>query len=210
MADAGAAPAGDDKAPRIAIAEPEAREPADSEDEPTGKKSKRRKDKEKEKEKEKDGDQTDKKNDDNRPLPPSDGTAPPAETESSKTKEAEADCALAEKDMAREAWRRNRPTVCPVGATGKAFILIPIKGSIEGETHELLRKPKREARVTLPAGSESQLTKKQYKVKKFGFKELWVSSDASGATLRVKLQPGAGDPAFEIKDGYAKITVANP
>ena len=47
-------------------------------------------------------------------------------------------------------------------------------------------------------------------MKKLGFKELWVSNEESGARLRLKLQPGAGDPVFEIKDGYAKITVATP
>jgi hypothetical protein len=142
---------------------------------------------------------------DNTPLPPSDGSA------SGGNKDGSADCALPEKDIAREAWRRNWPTICAVGATGKAFILIPLKGALEGEIHELRRRPTREARVVLPAGAESLLTMKQYKVKKMGFKELRVSaSEGGGSRLRVKLQPGAGDPVFEIKDGYAKITISTP
>jgi hypothetical protein len=217
----------DEKAPRIALAEADAREPAEGDAEPAAKKSKRRKDKDRDKQKDKEKDKEGasgkssrgtpdsgassdaaEKKEDNRPLPPSDGTAPAPAPESSKDKESDAHCALAEKDMAREAWHRNRPTVCPVPSSGKAFILIPIKGPIAGESHELRRK--REAWVILPAGAESQLTMKQYKLKKLGFKELWVSNDESGARLRVKLQPGAGDPVFEVKDGYAKITVATP
>lgn len=148
---------------------------------------------------------------DNAPMPPSDGTAssaPLGATE--KAKEGNADCDLSEKDMAREAWRKNQPAICAVSAK-KAFMLIPIKGSIEGETHQLHRKPVREARVILPAGSESLLTMKQYKVKRLGFKELRVNATEQGGTrLRIKLQAGAGDPVFDVKDGYAKITVATP
>jgi hypothetical protein len=95
--------------------------------------------------------------------------------------------------------------------SGKSFILIPLKGTVDGETHALHRRPTREARVTLPAGCESLLTMKQYKVRRLGFKELRVNAPEEGRTrLRIKLQPGAGDPVFEIKDGYAKITVALP
>jgi hypothetical protein len=207
----------------------EAREAAESDDDKPKKAKKSRKDKDKEKEKDKEKDAvlarpSGKSGPDsgtsadagapkveNAVLPPSDGSAPaPVESSKDKEKASEADCILAEKDMAREAGRRNWPTICPIVSSGKAFILIPIKGSIDGEVHELRRRPKREARVTLPAGSESQLTMKQYKVKKLGFKELWISNDESGARLRLKLQPGAGDPVFEIKDGYAKITVATP
>ncbi|HEY4186971.1 MAG TPA: hypothetical protein VGP07_17980 [Polyangia bacterium] len=121
------------------------------------------------------------------------------------------DCALAEKDMSREAWRRNWPTTCLVGDTGKAFILIPIKGSIENGTWELRRKPVREARINLPQ-AESQLTLKLYKLKRMGFKDLKIGGmdDGNGTRFRVRLQNGAGDPVFDVKDGYAKITVAIP
>jgi hypothetical protein len=225
--DAGTPEAGAGKPPKIAAADSEAAQP-DGETAPKKKKKSRKdKDRDKEKEKEKDGASAKaghgpdsgaagtngESNKDNAVLPPSDGTAsPPVPPESSKDKEKGTgdDCALAEKDMAREAWRRNWPSVCSIPSTGKAFILVPIKGSIEGETHELRRKPKREARVTLPAGSEFHLTMKQYKVKKLGFKDVSISNHEGGTRLRVKLDPGAGDPVFEIKDGYAKITVATP
>lgn len=125
--------------------------------------------------------------------------------------QASPDCALAEKDMAREAWRRNWPTICPVADTGKAFILIPIKGSLENAIWELRRKPAREARVILPA-AESQLTLKLYKLRRMGFKDLKIgpTDDGSGTRLRVRLLPGAGDPVFDVKESYAKITVAVP
>jgi len=125
--------------------------------------------------------------------------------------ESDPDCTMADKDIAREAWRRNWPTLCKLGDTGKAFILIPIKGSIEKANGDLKRKPVREARVTLP-DAESQLTLKLYKLRRMGFKDLKIGppDDGTGVRLRVRLLPGAGDPIFEIKDGYAKITVAMP
>ncbi|MEP6654139.1 MAG: hypothetical protein ABJA82_12320 [Myxococcales bacterium] len=139
----------------------------------------------------------------NAPLPPSDGSGEPGKEASA------ADCALPDKDLARESWRRNWPAVCSLGASGKAFILLPIKGPLEGEKHALYRRPTREARINLAAGTESLLTMKQYKMNRLGFKELRVHTGDDGRShLRVKLLPGAGDPVFEIKDGYAKITVA--
>ncbi len=145
----------------------------------------------------------------NVPLLPSDGIAPSADGAPGKS--ASDDCALPEKDMAREAWRRNWPAVCPLPSSGKAFILIPTKGPISGETHALHRRPTREARITLTAGGESLLTMKQYKVRRLGFKELRViPSEEGGTRLRIKLQPGAGDPVFDVKDGYVKVTVAVP
>jgi len=44
-----------------------------------------------------------------------------------------------------------------------------------------------------------------------GFKDLRVlPDDSKGTRLRIKLQAGAGDPVFEVKEGYAKITIAVP
>ena len=122
-----------------------------------------------------------------------------------------ADCTLPDKDIAREAWRHNWPTICPVPEGGKAFIIIPVKGSIDNAVVDLKRKPVREARVTLPA-AESQLTLKLYKLKRLGFKDLKIAppDDGPGARFRVRLMNGAGDPVFDVKDGYAKITVATP
>jgi len=138
--------------------------------------------------------------------------APPAEN-GDGGEDNSADCALPEKDMAREAWRRNWPTICALADSGKGFILIPVKGPVQNAVVELKRKPVREARVSLPQ-AESQLTLKLYKLKKLGFKDLKVGpideSAGTGTRLRVRLMPGAGDPVFDVKDGYAKITVATP
>jgi len=135
-----------------------------------------------------------------------------------------ADCTLSDKDLAREAGRHNWPTVCPVAADSKAeskgeaksearkaFLIIPLKGSVENAASELKRKPVREARVTLPA-AESQLSLKQYKLRRLGFKDLKIGppDEGSGTRIRVRLMNGTGDPSFEIKDGYAKITVLAP
>jgi hypothetical protein len=149
------------------------------------------------------GDKRSKSSPENAVLPPSDGSVPEPAHQSG------ADCVLPEKDMAREAWRRNWPTVCAVG--DRAFVLIPIKGTTQGEVHELRHHPNREARVTLPATSESQLSMKQYKINRLGFKDLRINPmDAGGTRFRLKLDPEGGDPSFEVKDGYAKITIAPP
>jgi hypothetical protein len=151
----------------------------------------------------------DDKKDDNTLLPPSDGSLhiEPADP----AKEASADCGLPDKDMAREAWRRNWPALCAIASGTKAFILIPIKGPLEGEVHEMRGHPSREARIVLPVKSESQLTLKQYKVNRLGFKDLKIGKGDDGRTrLRLKLLPGGGDPTFEMKDGYAKVTITIP
>jgi hypothetical protein len=122
-----------------------------------------------------------------------------------------ADCTLSDKDIAREAWRHNWPTICPVPDSAKAFIIIPVKGSIENAVAELKRKPVREARVTVPT-AESLLTLKLYKLRRLGFKDLKIgpADDGNGTRFRVRLMNGAGDPVFDVKDGYAKITVVSP
>ena len=132
----------------------------------------------------------------------SDGGAPTAPA---------ADCTLPDKDIAREAWRHNWPTVCSIPDSNKGFIIIPVKGSIESAVSELKRKPVREARVTLPS-AESQLSLKVYKLRRLGFKDLKIGppDEGSGVRFRVRLMNGAGDPVFDVKDGYAKITVASP
>jgi hypothetical protein len=122
-----------------------------------------------------------------------------------------ADCTLPDKDIAREAWRHNWPTICPIPDSGKAFIIFPVKGSIENAVAELKRKPVREARVTLPT-AESLLTLKLYKLRRLGFRDLKIGpgDDGTGTRFRVRLMNGAGDPVFDIKDTYAKIVVAAP
>jgi hypothetical protein len=64
--------------------------------------------------------------------------------------------------------------------------------------------------VLLP-GAEALLTMKQYKLKSAGFVNLRVQPGEGGGTrLRLRLQPGAGEPVFDIRDGYVKVTVSTP
>jgi hypothetical protein len=119
------------------------------------------------------------------------------------------DCSLPDKDIAREAWRRNSPTLCKGTDGDRVSLFIPLKGTLDGETHEL-RQASREVRINLPAG-ESLLTLRQYKVRRSGFKDLRIlPTDSGGTRLRLKLQSGTGEPSFDMKDGYAKITITSP
>jgi hypothetical protein len=119
------------------------------------------------------------------------------------------DCSLPDKDIAREAWRRNSPTLCKGTDSDRVSLFIPLKGTLDGETHEL-RQASHEVRINLPAG-ESLLTLRQYKVRRSGFKDLRIlPTDSGGTRLRLKLQSGAGEPSFDMKDGYAKITITSP
>jgi hypothetical protein len=119
------------------------------------------------------------------------------------------DCSLPDKDIARESWRRNWPTLCKGAEADRVSLFIPLKGTLDGETHEL-RQASHEVRINLPAG-ESLLTLRQYKVRRSGFKDLRIlPTDSGGTRLRLKLSSGTGEPSFEMKDGYAKITITAP
>jgi pyruvate/2-oxoglutarate dehydrogenase complex dihydrolipoamide acyltransferase (E2) component len=76
-------------------------------------------------------------------------TAPPPETEEPEAEKAgrKEATTLADKDAAREAWRKNRPVITVAGS--KASMMIPIKGSIEGAAYSYLPR-KRQVIVTLP------------------------------------------------------------
>ena len=67
----------------------------------------------------------------------------------------------ADRDLAREAWRRNRPDISVNG--NKTAILIPIKGSIKGSDFKILDK-KRKVIVTLPK-AVSMVTLRVYNLK---------------------------------------------
>jgi hypothetical protein len=130
----------------------------------------------------------------------------PAKAEGSPPREKPAE--KAEKDVAREAWRKNLPDVSTDGA--KAAMIIPIKGSIDGATYHVTTKP-RAVLVTLPKG-ESMITMPFYSIKHDGFRQLWIKKDeGSGASvLRVVLLAEAGEPQVEIKDEFVRVTVRRP
>ncbi len=67
----------------------------------------------------------------------------------------------ADRDLAREAWRRNRPDISVTG--NKTAILVPIRGSIKGADFKITDK-KRTVTVTLPK-AVSMVTLRVYNLK---------------------------------------------
>jgi hypothetical protein len=130
------------------------------------------------------------------PTPSASPAKPTPETAASRDKPAD-------KDVARDAWRKNLPDVST--DPGKATMLIPIKGSIEGATYHVTVKPK-SVLITLPKG-ESMITMPFYSVRHDGFRQLWIKKDdQTGTSLRVVLGD-ASDPQVEIKEDFVRVTV---
>jgi hypothetical protein len=117
----------------------------------------------------------------------------------------------ADKDLAREAWRRNRPDVSSDG--GKSSILIPLKGSIEGAGFRVTNRP-HAVIVTLPKAA-SLITMRLYRVSRDGFGLLWINQaekeadPTDGTTLKIGLSD-LGDPLVEVKDDFVRVTVHRP
>ncbi len=125
-----------------------------------------------------------------------------AKTDASGTHEKGAD-----KDVARDAWRKNLPDISP--EPGKSSILIPIKGSTDGSTYHVTAKPK-SVLISLPKG-ESMITMPFYSIRHDGFRQLWIKKDdqTGATTIRVVLGE-ATDPQVEIKDEFVRVTVRRP
>jgi hypothetical protein len=113
-----------------------------------------------------------------------------------------------DKDVARQAWRRNLPDLSH--GDGKASILIPLKGSIEGASFRVTARP-HTVKVTLPKAA-SMITMRMYRVNRDGFRLLWIDqaeADADpkdGTSIRIGLAD-VGDPQVEIKDDFVRVTV---
>jgi hypothetical protein len=108
-----------------------------------------------------------------------------------------------DKDIAREAWRRNLPDIS--AEETRASVLIPIKGSIEGATYHLNTKPK-SVIINLPK-AESLITMRFYKIKREGFGNLWIKQeDGEGTTVKLMLGDATA-PQVEIHDEYIRINV---
>jgi hypothetical protein len=150
-----------------------------------------------------------------------DATAEPAKADAAAAPEAKPEAAAAsakaeapasrektaDKDVAREAWRKNQPDISVDG--GKATMIIPIKGSIDGATYHVTTKP-RSVLVTLPKG-ESMITMPYYPLKRDGFRQLWIKKDEqSGATVLRIVLGDVSDPQADIKDDYVRVTVRRP
>jgi hypothetical protein len=129
---------------------------------------------------------------------PSAPAVAPAKVEAPTPREKQVD-----KEVARDAWRKNLPDIA--AEPGKASMLIPIKGSIEGSTYHVTAKP-RSVLITLPKG-ESMITMPFYNVRHDGFRQLWIKKDdETGTVIRVVLGDGI-DPQVEIKDEFVRVTV---
>jgi hypothetical protein len=117
----------------------------------------------------------------------------------------------ADRELAREAWRRNRPDISVVGT--KTSILVPIRGSIKGADFKILRKS-RTVVVSLPK-AVSMITLRVYNLKHPSFKKLWIDQDEAnaqpkdGTKLRLILSQ-TFDPQVEITDDFVRVTIRRP
>jgi len=113
-----------------------------------------------------------------------------------------------DKDLAREAWRRNRPDVS--SAANKTSVLIPIKGSSAGSSSKVLRKT-RTVVVTLPK-AVAMITMRVYNLKHPVFHRVWIDQDEAnakpedGSKLRFILGQ-TYDPQVEITDDFVRVSV---
>jgi hypothetical protein len=137
------------------------------------------------------------------PAPAPDAPAPPRKAPEGDKEERPAD-----KDLARQAWRSNRPDISTDGS--KSSILIPLKGSIAGAGFHVTNKP-HAVIVTLPQAA-SLITMRVYRVNRDGFRLLWINQaekDADpkdGSSLKLGLSDW-GDPLVEIKDDFVRVTI---
>lgn len=117
----------------------------------------------------------------------------------------------ADKDLAREAWRRNRPDISVSGT--KTSIMVPIRGSIKGADFKIIDK-KRKVIVTLPK-AVSMITMRFYSLKHPSFKKVWIDQDeanaqpADGSKLRFILSDSF-DPQVEITEDFVRVTIRRP
>jgi hypothetical protein len=121
-------------------------------------------------------------------------------------------CALADKDIAREAWRRNAPTICVTGdGKDQAALYLPVKGNAMSATYDFRRRQKL-LRILAPA-AESQLTMAQYKLRRHGFRDLRIGGESQGgdgAKLRITFEKNPADVAVELKETFIKVVIPLP
>ncbi|HET6282961.1 MAG TPA: hypothetical protein VFH73_18515 [Polyangia bacterium] len=111
---------------------------------------------------------------------------------------------LADKDIAREAWRKNAPDISE--DERRASLLIPTRGSTDGATYKLIEKS-RGVVLNLPKG-ESMITMPFYRLKNGAFTTLWIKQDQGQPTeIRLMLARSVIKPEVEIKDGFVRVTV---
>jgi hypothetical protein len=117
-----------------------------------------------------------------------------------------------DKDLAREAWRRNRPDISIIG--NKTAIMVPIRGSIRGASFKVFNNP-RSVHVTQPK-AVSMVTLRVYNMKHPLFRKVWIDQDEAnaqpddGTKLRFVLSPQTYDPQVEITDDFVRVTIRRP
>ena len=132
--------------------------------------------------------------------------APPSDERKPIDKQRQAD-----RELAREAWRRNRPDISVNG--NKTAILVPIRGSIKGADFKIIDK-RRKVIVTLPK-AVSMVTLHVYNLKHPSFKKVWIDQDEAnaqprdGSKLRFILSQSF-DPQVEITDDFVRVTIRRP
>ena len=116
----------------------------------------------------------------------------------------------ADKDLAREAWRRNRPDISVAGA--KTSLLVPIKGSIKGADFKILDK-RASVAVTLPR-AVSMVTMRVYNLKhprSRGSGSIRMRRTRSRRTERCALILAQSlDPQVEITEDFVRVTIRRP
>jgi puromycin-sensitive aminopeptidase len=145
--------------------------------------------------------------DDEKPTPAAAPEAPAGD----KSDKSDKDEKQSDKDLAREAWRRNLPDLSVDGP--RASLLIPLKGSGQGATFHVTNKPHAVV-VKLPRAA-SMITMRLYKIEREGFRLVRINQaekDAKaedGSELKISLSD-LGPPQVEIKDDFVRITVRRP
>jgi puromycin-sensitive aminopeptidase len=116
-----------------------------------------------------------------------------------------------DKDVAREAWRHNKPDLTIEG--DHASVLIPLKGSAAGATYHVTQKP-HAVIMKLPKAA-AMITMRLYKISRAGFRQVWVyqnetNAKAEDGTVLKVIFADPGPPEVEIHDEYVRITIHRP
>jgi puromycin-sensitive aminopeptidase len=116
-----------------------------------------------------------------------------------------------DKDLAREAWRRNAPDIRVEG--DQATLLVPLKGSSAGATFHITSKP-HAVIMKLPKAA-ALITMKLYRLHRQGFRQLWIyqkevdAKPEDGTVLKV-IVTDPGPPEVEIRDDFVRVTIHRP
>jgi len=143
--------------------------------------------------------------DERTPLAPASATTSAAAPDKNAEKQSD-------KDLAREAWRRNLPDVSVDGQ--RVALLVPLKGSTAGASFHVTNRP-HAVIVKLPKAA-SMITMRLYRIEHDGFRLLRINQaekDAKaedGTELKISLGDSGVVPQVEIRDDFVRVTVRRP